>query len=68
MEIVMLQIVYQLQYCHSVGQYIIKIVMREWQNREYDGLVHGIFKRQDPTLPLLFITISVVVFNGGDSR
>jgi hypothetical protein len=68
MEIVMLQIVYQLQYGHSVGQNIIKIVMREWQNSEYDGLMHGIFKHQDPTLRLLFITMSVVAFNGGDSR
>jgi len=29
MEILMLQTVYQLQYCHSIGQNIIKIVTRE---------------------------------------
>jgi hypothetical protein len=68
METLMLRIVYQLQYCHSVGQNIIKIVMREWQNSEYDGLMHGIFKHQVPRLPLLFITILVVAFNGADSR
>jgi hypothetical protein len=30
--------------------------------------MHGIFNREDPRLPLLFITILVVAFNGEDSR
>jgi hypothetical protein len=54
MEILMLQTVYQLQYCHSVGQNIIKIVTREWQNSECDGLMRGIVKYQDPRCPPFF--------------